>query len=203
MNTGDSGSPGFVDTYTKVTLAPVTLSEFSGTLTERGIQLDWNTETEQDNDYFDLEHSTDGVDFRSIKTITGAGTTDERQTYTYTHINPANGNNYYRLRQVDFDGKESFSEIVVVKFTSKFDEVRVFPQPASSEATIYLSSPAYESGTMTVYDINGRLIHSNNIELIEGENYLNLNCANWIAGHYVIYIQGERIGEETIHFLKK
>lgn len=202
-NNNDSGSPGFVNTYTKTILFPVALTDFKATSTQTGIQLDWATETEQDNDYFAIEHGTNGSDFNTIKTIEGAGTTDERNTYAYTHTTPVIGNNYYRLRQVDFDGKETFSEIVVEKFDSKFNEITVFPQPATTEATIYFTSLSYESGTMAVYDISGRLIHSNDIQLIEGENYLNLNCENWIAGHYVIHIRGEQIGEETIRFLKK
>lgn len=185
-----------------VDVIPVTLTDFTATPFSTSIRLDWGTETEQDNDYFAVEHSVDGNDFTNIKNIIGAGSTDERHTYTYTHTNPIEGNNYYRLRQVDFDGKETLSEIVTAKFSSKFEETTVFPQPASTEATIYLTSSTNESGTMEVYDINGRLIHSNDIQLIEGGNYLNLNCANWVAGHYVIYIQGEQIGKETIHFLK-
>jgi len=204
-NGGDSGSESYFFTIKNgfVDFIPVTLTDFTATPLPTNIRLDWTTETEQDNDYFAVEHSTDGVDFSNLKTITGAGTTDERHTYTYTHANPVDGSNYYRLRQVDFDGKETFSEIVSAKFIGKFDEITVFPQPASSEATIYLHSSANESGTMKVYDINGKRIHSNNIQLVEGGNYLNLNCENWIAGHYVVHIRSAKLGEEMIHFLKK
>ncbi len=202
LNSGDSGSTSFMFDLLLFRL-PVELTDFEATPHLTGVQLDWITETERNNDYFVVEHSVDGVNFLDIKTITGTGTTNERNTYAYMHTNPVEGNNYYRLRIVDFDSKETFSEIVTAKFSSKFEETTVFPQPASAEATIRLASPSNESGTMEVYDINGRLIHSNNIQLTEGENYLNLNCENWIAGHYVIDIKGKRIGEETIHFLKK
>ena len=202
FNSGDSGSTGFVFDLLLFRL-PVELSDFNATPNLTDIRLDWTTETEQDNDYFAVEYSTNGSNFTTIKTITGAGTTDTRNTYAYTHATPAIGDNYYRLRMVDFDAKETFSEVVTAKFTNKFDGVTVFPQPAATEATIYLTSPANESGTIQVYDISGKLIYSNDIQLIKGENYVNLHCENWIAGHYVIQIEGQQLGTETIQFLKQ
>jgi len=200
FNSEDSGSLAFEFTLLPFEL-PVELINFEANPKGTGIRLDWTTETEQDNDYFGIEHSTDGINFSTIKTIAGAGTSSQRHSYTYTHNNPVNGNNYYQLRQVDFDGKETLSEIVVAKFGDA--SISVFPQPASTAASVYLNSSANESGTMQVYDISGRLIHSNDIQLTVGDNYLDLNCENWIAGHYVIHLQSKQIGEEAIHFLKK
>ena len=202
FNLNDSGSNSFEFNLLPFVF-PVELTKFEATPKKTSVQLDWTTETEQDNDYFALEHSADGTDFRTIKTIKGAGTSDERHSYSYTHTDPVNGNNYYRLRQVDFDGKENFSEVATAKFRIKFDDATAFPQPASTEATVYFASLAEVPGTMEVYDISGRLIHSNIIQLMEGDNYLTVNCADWLVGHYVIYIRGERIGEEAVHFLKK
>ncbi len=199
-NSEDSGSGAFEFTLLRFQL-PVELTYFEANTKGTDIQLDWATETEQDNDYFGVEHSTDGINFSTIKTIAGAGTSSQRHSYTYTHNKPVNGNNYYQLRQVDFDGKETLSEIVVAKFED--ESISVFPLPASTEATVYLHSSANESGTLQVYDISGRLVHSNDIQLTVGDNYLNLNCENWLAGHYMIQLRSKQIGEEAIHFLKR
>jgi len=109
LSSGNSGSQGFLITQSKLFL-PVTLAVFDAVSTPAGIHLNWTTETEQDNDYFTIEHSIDGSNFTTLKTTPGAGTSDRRNAYSYTHKTPAKGNNYYRLRMVDFDGKETFSD---------------------------------------------------------------------------------------------
>jgi len=197
FNSGDSGSAGFEFTLLRFEL-PVELTNFEATPQRTGVQLDWTTETEQNNDYFAIEHSTNGINFTSIKTIMGAGTTDERHTYTYTHRNPVNGDNYYQLRQVDFDGKGTLSEVVVAKFGSK--SITAFPQPATEHATIYVNAAVNESAMLQVHDLMGRMIHAENVNLMSGENLIDMNCSQWASGHYVISISGAQLGEEVTRF---
>ncbi len=197
FNSGDSGSNSFEFNLLRFQL-PVELTNFEASSQGTSVQLDWTTETEQDNDYFAIEHSIDGINFTNIKTIEGAGTTDERQAYTYTHMNPVSGENYYRLRQVDFDGKESFSEVVVAKIERK--SITAFPQPAAEHATIYVNADVNESATLQVHDFMGRMIHTENVNLVSGENLIDMNCSQWASGHYVISISGAQLGEEVARF---
>jgi len=198
---GDSGSQSFMFTLKDIALA-VELTEFAATRMREGIELNWTTETEQNNEYFAIEHSTNGTDFATLKTIDGAGTTQERHTYTYTHDAPTNGINYYRLRMVEFSGKTTYSDIAVEKFYA-FGTITAFPQPAAEQATIYINATVNEPATLQVHDLAGRIMYTENVNLTSGENLIEMNCENWIAGHYLVHIQGEQIGEESIRFLKK
>ncbi len=203
MNNGDSGSLGNMITQDKTSLLPVVLADFKATSVRKGIQLDWLTETEQDSDYFVLEHAANGIDFRPIETLNAAGDSQVRQNYTYTHTQAVNGSNYYRLNMVDFDGKSVYSHIVVERFSSTDGGVTVFPNPAHTHTEIYLTSFANEDGTLEVYDLSGRLIHQNAIQLTEGDNYFKVDCNDWIPNHYFVRISGEQFGEELIQMVKK
>jgi len=203
QNTGDSGSAGQVINQPRSTFLPVALSDFKATVVNKGIQLNWATQTEQNNDYFAVEHSLNGADFKTVEIINGAGDSEKRTAYTYTHTTPVNGNNYYRLRMVDMDGKTKNSHVVVERFSRTFGGVATFPNPAYTETSIRLTASADESGTMEVYDLSGRLIHNDAVQLTAGDNLIEVNCSEWIPNHYLIRISGEQFGEELIRVVKK
>lgn len=203
MSSGDSGSLGFVLTQEKNEFLPVVLTNFEATPVRKGIQLDWMTETEQNSDYFLVEHSTDGVDFKPLETVNAKGDSQVRQTYTYVHQKPINGNNYYRLNMVDFDGKSVYSAVVVERYSSTNGGATVFPNPAYAETSVYFTAFADERGTMEVFDLSGRLIHSKTVQFTEGDNYIDLNCSDWMPNYYFVRISGEQFGEELIKMVKK
>ena len=98
---------------------PVELTHFETKATPQSIVLSWKTAYEKDNDYFNIEHSTTGFDFKSIHQMKGNGSTVVGATYTYEHTTPSVKNNYYRLKQVDFDGKYAYSSIKHISFNKK------------------------------------------------------------------------------------
>jgi hypothetical protein len=94
---------------------PVELTLFDGTCdAENGVQLQWRTETERSNDYFVIERADASLNFVPLDTVKGMGTDTEPAEYLYTDKSAWSGINYYRLRQVDYDGKaEIYPEIAV------------------------------------------------------------------------------------------
>ena len=90
---------------------PITLAGFNVVSTGGGHRLQWATEREENNAYFHVEHSTDGLSWTDIARLAGGGTTAERRIYTYLNAHPVTGRNYYRLRQQDQDGKISHSPV--------------------------------------------------------------------------------------------
>ena len=98
---------------------PVELTHFETKATPQSIVLSWKTASEKDNDYFNVEHSTTGFDFKTIKQIKGNGTTLLGATYSYEHTTPSVKNNYYRLKQVDFDGKYAYSPVKHISFNKR------------------------------------------------------------------------------------
>jgi hypothetical protein len=114
QRSGGAGARGQIRiTYTAFPF-PVELTYFKGKSIDEGIQLDWQTASEVDNDHFIVERSQDGVYFESRGKVNGKGTVDFTHNYSFLDERPTSGNNYYRLRQVDIDGTFDLSVIVVV-----------------------------------------------------------------------------------------
>jgi hypothetical protein len=110
---------------------PVELVEFYGEVAYSGINLLWETASELNNDYFEVQRSVDGQHFEVIGKVNGNGTTQNSSNYSFTDVNPIGGDAYYRLRQVDYDGKYEFSKTISVKydFVASGSEVKVYPNP--------------------------------------------------------------------------
>ena len=99
-----------------LTSLPVSLTSFTGTNAGDYVKLNWNTVSEHQNSHFDILRSADGKIFHSIATVKGNGTSNQQHTYSYTDFSPLTGINYYQLKQVDIDGRETvYPEIVSVK----------------------------------------------------------------------------------------
>ncbi len=136
---------------------PVELTHFAASAKGYDVLLNWTTATELNNDYFHLEHSTDGRDFKVITQIDGHGTTNEPQAYQYTHLFPGAGKHYYRLRQVDFDGRYEYSNVVNVTLEG-ISEIELFPNPVSGMLTV--SGTGGESLFLDIYHLDGRMVQT-------------------------------------------
>ena len=93
---------------------PIELIDFNGVNTNLGNELTWTTVSELNNNYFTLEHSTDGYIWNTITTMDGAGNSTSTVEYNYTHENYSDILNYYRLSQTDYDGKSETFKVVVI-----------------------------------------------------------------------------------------
>ncbi len=136
-------------------ILPVALSYFEGKIEDAVSLLRWETQSEQNNNYFEVQYSIDGRVFSTLDKVTGNGTTNEIQNYTYTHKDIKSSDNYYRLKQVDFDGAFEYSDIIYLKYEEDNTPVIIYPNPANESLT-------YEgtAATLTFYDIQGRQVLS-------------------------------------------
>ena len=105
---------------------PITLLYFRGENIDNMSYLEWVTVSETNNDFFTVERSQDGMIFDEICTIQGSGNSNEPLQYDCTDEYPYNGFNYYRLKQTDFDGQYSYSEIILVNIISNEIEKNVY-----------------------------------------------------------------------------
>ena len=94
---------------------PVELTYFGGKRSAKNVLLNWQTATETNNEGFDIQHSTNGRDWTSIGWQAGAGSSLEKQDYTFLHEKAVSGTNYYRLKQIDFDGQFDYSDIAAIE----------------------------------------------------------------------------------------
>ncbi len=148
---------------------PIELINFEAARQNNNILVKWQTETELNNAFFELEKSSDGLRFSSIAQVEGAGTTDVPQNYQHLDKNPLTGFNYYRLKQVDFDGRVSYSEVIYVNFITK-GEVNIFPNPVLDEMTISYYSEASQDAMIRIYDVIGQ-----NVSYMVQEANIGLN----------------------------
>lgn len=194
LNTTGSNSQGIgVDnvSITATFALPIELSSFTGKVKQNTTYLNWSTATEINNDYFSIERSRDGREFSEIGQVKGAGTSYEPQAYAFTDERPLHGQNYYRLRQVDFDGKFSYSPVVIATF-GKASQMTLSPLPASENLRIQLTEPSKEDGRWQVFELGGRLMLSG--EMLAETTEHNLNISELPEGAYALRLT---IGQEA------
>lgn len=106
------------------------------------VLVEWHTVSESNNNYFEVEVSTNGTDFISIAKLPANGSTSNPAQYAYLHKTPASEQLYYRIKQVDKDGKHSYSPVVIVRMqNSKSYKPSLYPVPANSQMTIDFHKP--------------------------------------------------------------
>ena len=135
---------------------PVELVSFICEELDSKILLTWHTASETQNDYFLVQHSTDGISFRELARIPGSGNSQMENHYEYPHEIPSPGTNYYRLKQVDFDGRFEYSHIVSLKMHAE-EGIQVYPNPFSGEFQIDINSEQDELPAR-IYDAAGRSV---------------------------------------------
>jgi len=111
-------------------LLPVELESFNAKFARSSIKLNWTTLSESSSDYFEVQHSRNGIDFSTISIVKSAGNSDSRIDYDYNDKLFGSGLNYYRLKQVDQDGKFEFSSTETVE-VHEIESISVWPNPVT------------------------------------------------------------------------
>lgn len=164
---------------------PVELLYFYGEKIGKQIELSWQTATELNNDYFDVEWSTNGIDFKKIGQIKGGGTTNNVQFYDFVHPNPVKGNNYYRLRQVDFDKKYEYTNTINITIEENNKIINIYPNPTTHYLNI--ESEDLIGETMQLFNVNGQLIKAFQHQSV----HTNLSIMDIPSGTYFIKMRDQ------------
>lgn len=139
---------------------PISLLSFSGKQKNSSIYITWITSSEVNNDYYSLEHAIDGENFNVVKILKGAGFSNEILYYNYLHEKPVNGINYYRLKQTDYDGTFTYSDIIAVNFKQTYNSLLIYPNPISNNQFTVSGLSENEMYQITLCDLNGRIINT-------------------------------------------
>jgi hypothetical protein len=149
--------------------------------------LHWQTASEINNNYFDVERSYDAIHWEWVGKVAGNGTTKQLTDYSFTDKSIATSQNmaYYRLKQVDYDGANEYTDIRSVSFTVKSNafEIAAYPNPFNQEVTIRISTT--ELYSIEVTDLNGVLLLAIDNE-DKGTHRLDLST--WSSGVYIVNI---------------
>ena len=113
---------------------PIELISFTGKVVPMGVELQWKTATEINNDYFNVEKLVNNEKFVSIGKIKGKGTTTASSGYQFVDAYPSQGRSYYRLKQIDFDGKFTYSNVISIDYEgSDMVKISIYPNPAKGD----------------------------------------------------------------------
>lgn len=171
------------------TILPVELSEFDVEYSpDNGIvDVLWSTETERDNDYFVVERSDDGILFTELNVIQGVGNSNYETKYYFADNDPIIGTNYYRLKQVDINGSENYSEVKSVNILDDYyDLLSVNPNPTNDRTEIVFNAYGNESAELKIYSMSGKLIEHATILCQKGGNRMEIDLSDQQKGIYML-----------------
>lgn len=156
---------------------PLIINQFNGNYSHGLIQLGWNTYSEINMEHFDIERSTDGINFRQIgKVTTVSGQLNSNINYTYLDITAQRGTNYYRLAMVDNQGNYSYTKTIMVNVDIRGISVMiVYPNPFSRRVQIRVNSDKAEKVAINIINSNGVLMSTQQANTQVGDNNIPIN----------------------------
>lgn len=177
---------------------PVTLISYTAKAENNQALLIWQTSSEIHNKEYVISRSTDGINFTDLAKIPGKGNNNTVSLYSYYDRTPNNGISYYKLIQVDNDGKTTELGVRTVNFGLPTSDIRLFPNPTGDVVNISFETGKYN--TLTVADVSGKVLKQVHISAIESS--LTVSLGNYPAGTYLLRLNGSR-GAETRKIVKK
>ena len=154
--------------------------------------VNWSTVSEKSNASFQIERSSDGINFTSIGEVKGAGNSNDVKNYAFTDVSPLSGVNYYRLKAVDFNGAATLSKVVSVNFTGKGgNKTTVYPNPTRDVLRVEFTAADASTTAIQVTDLLGRILLSQNVSVVKGANFVPLSVSSLPSGAYLVKANGD------------
>jgi len=175
---------------------PVHMASFKVEADKNRALITWTTATEENNSRFDVERSNDSKNYSVIATVKGNGTTSLAHNYKVTDSKPLNGDNYYRIKQYDADGKYQVSDIRALKFVLQQALINVFPNPSRGDINFAVQNYNGSSLKAMLYNVSGKMVHQESINTNTTGSY-KLNLASKLsAGVYILKLEGSDLSEK-------
>lgn len=177
---------------------PVTLTYFTAVKQNNETKLSWQTASEANSSYFIVEHSVNGTDFSAIGKVNAAGNSSYIINYSFLHTSPVKGNNYYRLKQVDLDGKINIYPVRLVHFgSSDIMDITLFPNPASDKITLRSSQPGIRD--ISLINLAGQIIKRQ--QPGDNQQQFDIDISGLPKGTYVVLVNAGD-GTKALRFVK-
>lgn len=180
---------------TNIYALPSEVVKFNAKFKNGIVLLKWKTESEVNNDYFTVERSSDGDTFQKLFNKLGAGNSTTNKNYKMTDDFPLEGPNYYRLKQTDFDGTYTYSNVEFININKSLTKdilkiLRLAPNPVDTYFEIEFSVMSKGSVVITILGMDGKIIYKKNIPVNEGNNFLRYEMNSELkAGNFVVMLQ--------------
>jgi hypothetical protein len=167
---------GLLATTTTTSILPVTISSFNVAKRNKAVAVTWTTETEINNSGFEIQKSTNGVDFSTIGFVATKaynGSSSQKLSYAFQDNRLIAGKSFYRLKQIDKDGKKSFSEVQLVEHSLTNNlTVKALENPVRNQIVLNVKSMDAKSIQINVSNSIGMMLYTKQINVAAGEN----NC---------------------------
>lgn len=172
--------------FCSVSVLPIELFYFKPYYSNNEIKLEWVTASEQDNDYFTIEKSLDGVNYETIDTIDAVGNSKISNRYNTEDRRITSSVMYYRLKQTDYNGKSTKTDWYSVNIDQIYDVV-LYPNPVNGELSIRFDSKI--NGTdVKVFDLTGKIIYESNFKDDNGIDEIIVDLTNIPKGLYMVEV---------------
>ncbi|MBI3138406.1 MAG: T9SS type A sorting domain-containing protein [Sphingobacteriales bacterium] len=150
--------------------------------------LNWKTAQEENTSHFEIEKAEDGYHFSVIGTIAAAGNSGGEKNYSFTDNNVSSENNYYRIKEVDADGRSYYSGTNTLQCGKTSEKIKLWPNPVEQYFTVQLSSRIKTDVTVNLYDEKGSFVYTKTFALLSGSNNIAVNIGHLPAGTYWVHI---------------
>lgn len=178
-------------TAAQICALPIELKSFRLNAIDNAVKIMWTTATETNNDHFTIERSTDGLQWKTIAKVKGAGSKSTETHYTELDKAPLKGRSYYRLKQTDYNGDFTFSKIESIHFEYS-SRLIVYPNPARDELHIEYHS---ENPTVSLFNSIGQDVL---IEIEKKGNQIVINTSDLPKGIYILKVFQKDYGLSTM-----
>jgi hypothetical protein len=167
---------------------PVQLLSFDSECSVDGfITFNWTTASEQNNDYFTIEESIDGISWSNIKKIVGKGNSSASTLYSYYYPNESDGVRYYRLKQTDFDGQSEILDLISVNCENiDLSQIKLSPNPTSDEFVLELNGLKNQFFEISLSDVMGRVVETRTVHILDNSHKEYFNLSNHLKGVYTV-----------------
>jgi hypothetical protein len=171
------------NTVSVSTTLPVSLLSFNAAWQNEMIKLSWTTAAEINSHSTEIERSTGNSGYIKLGEVAAAGTSGSTQTYSFTDLSPAPGNNKYRLKMVDLDGRSVYSPIIALtKKVSGFQLISSYPNPFEQELNIQVSADKNHPVELRLTDMAGKIVFRRQQNCVRGVNLFTINEPGLTAG---------------------
>ncbi len=183
---------------------PVELVSFTGWNEGEINKLQWVTASEANTDKFEVQKSIFASNWTTIGQVPAAGHSAIPRTYSLTDNDPVIGNNYYRLKVVDLDGKISYSQVINIPNGEAVSNnfIRVFPNPTGGQLNIEIQSTGAYDTRIIAYDVVGKKVFEKTSSLTRGLNTLQYDFTSLSKGTYILHFSDNSGKTHTIKFVK-
>ncbi|NBR13850.1 MAG: T9SS C-terminal target domain-containing protein, partial [Crocinitomicaceae bacterium] len=181
---------------------PVELIDFKATcLEDKTVKIEWNTASENNSSYYDVLKSINGTSWNVLENVLAAGNSTSLLNYQVFDRELSLGNVYYKLKQVDIDGKFKMYDVINSNCDEEIltDKLKAYPNPSTNQFYIDFNSVNIEGvGEITISDSKGLVIYSRSVQIEKGNNFFTINELSASPGLYYINLKSNKFASNVV-----